>query len=76
MATGEVNGIMESQNETLLLGSSNTKINNPIYATNKGMVTGNINCCASDGLSTAAPIAAKRHHRASNHLQNKSKTSR
>ncbi len=60
ITTGEVSGIIDSQKAigpsglftTAELANTNEKIS--------GMVTGNINCCVSDSLSTAEPMAANK----------------
>ena len=59
ITTGDVNGIMLNQTAT---GPSGLMIEilATISARKSGKVTGNMNCCVSDSLSTAEPIAAKR----------------
>ena len=54
---GDVNGIIENQNESDEFGSWNVDII-IIMANISGMVTGSINCCDSVSLSTAGPKAA------------------
>lgn len=57
MATGEVNGIMESQNPS---GPSGLlmMVKLPYIPSVSGMIANKVNCCVSVSLSTAEPMAA------------------
>jgi hypothetical protein len=59
MMMGEVNGMMDSQNES---GPSGLEMTYCAITKEKmmGMVMGSMNCCESASLSTAEPTAAKR----------------
>ena len=54
---GEVRGIIENQKAILPSGLSKALIKTMMAAIS-GKLTGNINCCVSDSLSTAEPMAA------------------
>ena len=54
---GDVNGIIEPQNDKLLLGYWNVCVIN-ISPSIKGIVIGMISCCVSVSFSTADPMAA------------------
>ena len=57
ITTGLVNGIKLHQ-KTIGLPGFYTAVCAMMMANIMGMVTGNMNCCVSDSLSTAEPIAA------------------
>ena len=58
ITTGDVKGIYEKTCDTIPWGLSIT-VKKPTYIpTISGIKIGNINCCVSVSLSTAAPIAA------------------
>ena len=58
MATGEVNGITESQKAAEPEGFSIT-IGRETIAIIIGMVTGSVNCCPSVSMSISEPMAPK-----------------
>ena len=60
IATGAVNGIIDSQKAKELSGLLIKNANDNIYVNSRGKVIGNINCCVSVSLSTAEPTAANK----------------
>ena len=60
MATGEVNGMIDSQKLTVPSGSGMTNMKVPKNPMIMGKVIGKVNCCASEILSTAEPTAANK----------------
>ena len=59
MTIGELKGIRDNQKATGPSGLLTTVEVEIIKEKMSGMVTGIINCCVSDSLSTAEPMAAK-----------------
>ena len=57
IVTGDVNGMMLSQKLSVLSGLLMVPVRD-ISAITSGRLTGSMNCCVSDSLSTIAPMAA------------------